>query len=248
MRKGAWSRTPLQRSPFWSRLSSVIFSKRGSEDRSHIIAVIRDCVEIVAIVAAGIWAFYIFVYENRIVPSLAQPEVNFTASMQKVSRHNGLIGVLMQARAKNVGTVHVHFIGVAASVAGQTIASSARPRALDVKDNSIDVLVFADPSRLVPVYESGYVTKLGDRSATKDLTLDPGSEVVISDTIIYVPEHRFDRLRVFLCMRYSREDKEVPTQLYVDSDGRPHFRGNGAEDSDVNTFASTVASLDLNGP
>jgi hypothetical protein len=41
--------------------------------------------DVVAIVAAGVWAFYVFAYENRIKPSLAGPEVNVVASMQRLN-------------------------------------------------------------------------------------------------------------------------------------------------------------------
>ena len=37
------------------------------------MAIVRDVVEVIAIVAAGIWAFYVFAYENRIKPSISNP-------------------------------------------------------------------------------------------------------------------------------------------------------------------------------
>jgi hypothetical protein len=37
----------------------------------HAVAIVRDVVEVVAIIAAGAWAFYIFAYENRIKPAMA---------------------------------------------------------------------------------------------------------------------------------------------------------------------------------
>ena len=46
----------------------MLFSSRDPEHRSHLLHLVRDVVEIVAIVLAGAWAFYVFIYENRIVP------------------------------------------------------------------------------------------------------------------------------------------------------------------------------------
>jgi hypothetical protein len=49
--------------------------------RHGAIRIVRDVVEIAAIVAAGLWAFYVFVYENRIKPSFLPPELAVTASI-----------------------------------------------------------------------------------------------------------------------------------------------------------------------
>src|SRR5271170_4421999 len=104
-----------------------MFSVRNGRHRSHVTAMIRDVVEVVAILAAGAWAFYIFIYENRIVPATAHPEVNFAASLQKVSRHNGLIGVRLETDMRNIGTVHAHFLGFAVAVVGERIEPVASP-------------------------------------------------------------------------------------------------------------------------
>jgi hypothetical protein len=44
----------------------------------------------VAIVVAGLWAFYVFAYENRIKPSFTNPQVEFNATMTKGAEQNGL--------------------------------------------------------------------------------------------------------------------------------------------------------------
>ena len=54
--------------------------------RSHRVRIVRDVVEIVAILAAGFWAFYVFVYENRIKPSFSDPQVSVGATLEKTSR------------------------------------------------------------------------------------------------------------------------------------------------------------------
>jgi hypothetical protein len=60
---------------------------------SHTIAIARDVIEIVAIIAAGAWAFYVFIYENRIKPSFAKPDINVTASIQRLGERNGMIAI-----------------------------------------------------------------------------------------------------------------------------------------------------------
>lgn len=75
---------------------------RRDEGRSTI-ATIRDIVEIVAIVAAGVWALYVFVYEQRIKPASEPPAILLTGSMQKVGQHNGLVQISYSATVRNIG-------------------------------------------------------------------------------------------------------------------------------------------------
>lgn len=110
----------------------MMFSHDDS-DRVSWIRIGRDSVEILAIVAAGIWAFYVFAYENRIKPSLGNPEVAFSATMSKVSEHNGMIGIQLNTEMRNVGSVKAHFLGYVIWVSGrkfdpQTTFGSRRQR------------------------------------------------------------------------------------------------------------------------
>ncbi len=206
---------------------------------------IRDIVEIVAILAAGIWAFYVFIYENRILPSQAQPEVNFTASLAKVSQHNGLVGVRMDTDIHNIGTVRAHFLGVATAVVGQRILPTVSARPAIVTTDAVSRAPFYTASKNAIVYENAYVTALGDPRTGQDLPLEPGNDVR-SETIFYVPERRFDRLSVYVVGRFTRDDdKPIPTRLYEGKDGLPRFTRGG---SNVSEFSTYVTSLDLNGP
>jgi hypothetical protein len=68
----------------------VSFFRRDRTGEASTLTMVRDIVEIVAIVAAGIWAFYVFVYENRIKPTLQPPDVTITGSIERIGRVHGL--------------------------------------------------------------------------------------------------------------------------------------------------------------
>ena len=46
----------------------------GRRERDEPLATMRSVVEIVAIVAAGFWALYVFAYEQRSKPASEPPE------------------------------------------------------------------------------------------------------------------------------------------------------------------------------
>jgi hypothetical protein len=91
------------------------------ERRSHGIWIVRDVVEVAAILAAGIWAFYTFAYENRIKPSFANPELNFVVTMQQLGQRGGLIGVRLHTEIHNVGTVPANIVGLSYWVLGKRV-------------------------------------------------------------------------------------------------------------------------------
>jgi len=102
-------------------------------------------------------------------------------------------------------------------------------------------------SKDVVVYESAFVTALGDPRTGVDLPLEPGA-VVANQYIFYVPKGRFDRLRVYVIGRFTRHDeKTIPTRLLADKDGLPDLVIDNPRAVNVFTFSTYVTSLDLNG-
>lgn len=182
----------------------MLFGARNSRD-PHAFAVVRDIVEVVAIVAAGIWAFYVFAYENRIKPSLADPNVDVSATMRKLSERNGLIGVGLDVKFHNVGTVRAHFLGLAVNVYGQRIAGSASKNAPKPSRLEYEYNGFYRAAPPVPVYSIAFITQLGDPKALHDLALDPGGTANYEQTF-YVPQGRFDLLMLGLDVPYTKFD------------------------------------------
>src|SRR5450755_4209345 len=110
--------------------------KQGSEHSTNRLAAVRDVVEIVAILAAGLWAMYVFIYENRIKPALLEPTVSVTATMEALGHDRGLTAVRLDTHIVNVGTVRARFLAYSVTVLGSQVNAvaapkSSRPRASD---------------------------------------------------------------------------------------------------------------------
>jgi hypothetical protein len=184
----------------------------------HVVALVRDTVEVVAIVAAGIWAFYVFAYENRIKPSLADPNVNVIASMQRLSSRNGLIAVGLHVELRNVGTVKAHFLGMAFNVFGRRIVAARPHVVLQREALSYDFDGFYRAQPKIPVYSYAYVTHLGNPSTGQDAEIDPGGAIE-NDRTFYVPQGRFDLLTLGIDAPFTKFDETIPTRLVVTPQG-----------------------------
>lgn len=220
--------------------------KHGSESASHrVIATVRDVVEVIAILAAGIWAFYVFAYENRIKPSMASPDLDVTASMQRISERNGLIAVGLHVQFHNIGTVKADLLAVALNVYGQRVLE-VQPR----PNHSGRPLryVFAayyQTGRLTPVYSNAYVTAHGDPATGEFTDLDP-STTVNNYYTFYVPRGRFDLLTLGIDAPYTKyENAAFPTHLTTTEQGDVHVVVEGDESKLERYNTIPVTSLDL---
>lgn len=184
----------------------------------HVVTILRDVAEVLAIIAAGIWAFYVFAYENRIKPSLANPDIDVSASIQKLGERNGLIAVGLHLQLHNIGTVKAHFTGIAINVFGQRVVAGAS-RVPAQRPLHYEFGAFYHTGPRVPVFSWAYVTHLGDASTKQDTELDPGT-TIDNYRAFYVPRGRFDLLTVGIDAPYTKYDSPtVPTHLVVSPQG-----------------------------
>lgn len=222
----------------------MLFGDSG-EGHSRLRAV-RDVVEIVAIVAAGIWAFYIFIYENRIVPAQARQAAQFSATLQKTSDSHGLVGIRLVTKMRNISTVTDDFLGYAVVVSGQRISPTKTPDVLTFRNGAADLTADYHSSPRVPVYVQGFITTLGDPKRGSGLPLEPGAEAT-NEYVFYVHSGAYNRLRATIIARFVRlGHASVPTSFARDASGFPVFLPKNISD-DIEQFASNVAALDLNG-
>jgi hypothetical protein len=197
---------------------------RTQSETPHPTTVLRDVVEVVAIVAAGIWAFYVFAYENRIRPAMAKPDVDVTVSAQRLSERNGLIAVGVRTRFQNIGTVRAHFLGVALNVFGERIFVTKPHSTARTNPLQYDYHPFYGSAPRETVYSSAYITKLGNSSTGQDSALDPGTAIENYRTF-YVPSGRFDLLTVGIDAPYTKfDERTIPAHLEIGPKGDVRVR------------------------
>jgi len=215
----------------------------GRHDRLGLIGGIRDVVEIIAIVAAGVWAFYVFVYQNQVVPSLATPALEVSSRLERLGTHRNLVAIHVETKYRNIGSVTVYFLGVATAIYGERIsATSGKHKATT---NGVVVNFARDfvASRGLLLFSSGYVTGLGNRSRTSNLWIEPGGESIEDHTFYVAESDGVDRIAVFSIARYTRfGDREVPTRIETAVDGYPSFVGDNANGYQI---SAPTAELDL---
>jgi hypothetical protein len=106
---------------------------------------IRTTVEVVAIIAAGLWALYTFVYEQRIKPLSEAPSFSLPTIVDQGSTVNGVAFLTIHKKLQNTGNVPVDIAAEALSVYGEVIAPLSKR--YDRSETSTNARVKADVPR-----------------------------------------------------------------------------------------------------
>ena len=107
---------------------------------------IRIAVEVVAIIAAGLWALYTFVYEQRIKPLSEAPSFSLPTTIDQGATVNGVAFLTIHKRLQNNGNIPVDIAAEALSVYGEVIVN--RSKRYKRLETSTSVSVKADVPRL----------------------------------------------------------------------------------------------------
>ncbi len=92
---------------------------------------LRTAVEIVAIAAAGIWALYTFVYEQRIKPLAEAPAFSVPTTVDQQRASNGVVFLTIHKRLVNTGNVSIDIAAESLSVYGERIAGTMRAQRVE---------------------------------------------------------------------------------------------------------------------
>jgi hypothetical protein len=227
------------------RIPGFVFPRRDRSGSDNRLSTLRDVVEIIAILAAGIWAFYVFVYENNFKPSHAPPSINVTASIDKLGTHNGLIAVRIRVELRNSSSVSVRILANAVTVFGQHVALVSTKRLPLQTADEIELRAFYRASQSVPVYSSARLGKAVDPSSRFDSELDPGDSSSEED-VFYIPDKAFDLLTLRVNVLYAREGtKGLVVHIVATPQRGPDFLYD-KNDVRINQFVvEPLDSLDL---
>lgn len=224
-----------------------MLSKPHRDSQTTWIQSVRDIVETVAITLAGAWAIYIFVYENRIKPTFAPPEVAFSGELERVGTHEGFAVVKVITQLRNVGTAPAQFLGYSVTVAGSRFLPVGTPTPAHQYPYVQIFRPFYSFTKPAIIYRRAFLTHATNPSIGSDLRLEPG-ETEGENTIVYAPVKKFDHLSLTIVAKYVRDaTRPIPTRLWFTASGFPRFSidANAAAAEEVYGFSTDVAALDI---
>ncbi len=177
----------------------------GRRERNEPLGTLRDAVEVVAIVAAGLWALYVFAYEQRFKPASEPPSLRLTGSLYKLGTHNGLVQLAIKATIYNNGSTNATLIASGFTADGLRYAPNRAPTV----DRSIEGLTVyqrdAHVASRTLIYRTVEMTRLASPKYSSSFTLQPGQALPYS-AIFAIKAGEFDAVAFYGSIAYSKRD------------------------------------------
>ena len=198
-----------------------MLSPRRHESHSAA-ALTRDIVEVLAILAAGAWAIYTFIYIERIKPAADPPSLVMTGSLHKLGERKGLIQFSYSGVIQNNGRVRAYLIGQAYTVTGIGLTTNTRPTSLRPYAGSLEYDRDARIKSDTVIYRRYSLTRFANPEFGGGYPIDPSQEVPFTG-IFAVKSGEFDSLALYGSIAYGKEPKAHPTQVAETHDGAAYF-------------------------
>lgn len=186
---------------------------------------INNITQTVALILAGAWGVYTFIYQERIAPALAPPTLSVTSVLEKAGRHGDLTAIRCAVTRTNVGQSSVRILGLTYNVSGikeQFLRGSAvNPGFASAVGEAATVnraRYQLEPEREEIILQNGTLFA-GAHEGGSPSDLNP-EEAVTRDMVLYADRARFDRVRLHVTLVYARlDDPPTPLILATDSHG-----------------------------
>lgn len=159
----------------------------------RVVTTVRHIVEIVAIIAAGIWAFYTFIYEERIKPAREPLSANESIALTRVGRVGNLDIIAVTIMIKNVGKTEFDTVALAYDVTGFRFSQS-KPYTLQTgSERELGDSAQPTAPHLLLSHVSLYAAALNGPSDLHNI-IEPGGQ---SDYTIFlgIPHRRYGLLK-----------------------------------------------------
>ena len=202
--------------------------KRDNEnlDRTWLGAeTVNSITQTLALILAGAWGVYTFVYQERIAPALAPPTLSVTSVLEKAGRHGDLTAIRCAVTRTNVGKSSVRILGLTYNLTGIKenflSGSAGNPDFSRPPGNASTVIrtrYQLDPARQEFILQNGTLFA-GAHAEGSPSDLNP-EEAVTRDLVLYADRSRFDRVRLQVTLVYARlDDPPIPLSLETDEHG-----------------------------
>ena len=199
-------------------------AETGPAARWLSMETISSAVQTLAIVLAGGWGVYTFIYEAKIAPGLAPPSVSVTSTLERVGQRGDLVAIRSTVTRTNVGKTEVRVLGLTYNVLGVRIrfgaGTGALAQGLPASGTVAQARDYAESGGGALILRHGVLFEGATALPAEPSILNPG-EAVSRDLVFYADPTQFDSLRFLVELSYAKmSEPPVPLAFETAPDGR----------------------------
>lgn len=186
---------------------------------------INNITQTIALMAAGAWAVYTFIYQQQIAPALAPPTLTLTSTLEKAGQRGDLTAIRCAVTRTNVGQSGVRVLGITYNLTGikeRFLAGGAVNLAFTNPLTDVGkvnrTLYQGEPERQEVIQKIGTLFA-GAHAQGIPSELNP-EESISRDMVVYADRSKFDRVQMHVSLVYvSLSDPAPPLMLETNEQG-----------------------------
>ena len=187
---------------------------------------INNITQTLALIGAGIWGIYTFIYQAEIVPTLAPPTLSVTSNLEKAGQKGDKDAILATITRSNVGQTSVKVLGYTLNVIGvkQGFLNENETNPAFFQNNLASGTVkesrrYGTPEKVETIMHFGRLFKGASDLSSELADLNPG-ESLSRVFIFYADRTKYDYLTIRVHYVYMKlSDPPIPLTLEVDKEG-----------------------------
>ncbi len=188
---------------------------------------VNNITQTLALVGAGIWGIYTFIYQAQIVPTLAPPTLSVTSNLEKAGQKGDKDAILATITRSNVGQTSVKVLGYTFNVIGvkqgflnENETNPAFLQNAQVSSSTVrEARRYGSPEKAEPIMHFGRLFKGASDLSAELADLNPG-ESLSRVFIFYADRSKFDYITIRVRFVYMKlADPPIPLTLEVDKEG-----------------------------
>jgi len=170
----------------------------------------RHLVEIIALVTAAVWGFYVFVYQERIKPAGEPPRLQVSANVTHETLQGGKELVTISVTLKNTGSTDISVGTLLVDAYGTHYNAEAAHESREIRPASGIRIVNRGLMSVAPVLLYSHLSQWEPLGARQSLRLPTGEELTFAEPFV-IRRHAYDTLRVTYAYCYQRSDNPAVT-------------------------------------
>jgi len=182
---------------------------------------LNQLVQILAIIGAGAWGGYTFIYQDQIKPLSGEPRLQVETQLAKLGVKGDVVAVQLAIKLHNAGAMRVRVMAMAYNIIGYRIAQKQQPSLLNLaiaKQNlaksgsSYEEKYFEHQAKTLLAQ---YVSLFQGAGKTSGGTIFiPPDGTLQVDRIIYLDKKDFDGVQVWSRYLFTKnEEKDFPVAV-----------------------------------
>lgn len=194
---------------------------------------VREWLQILIIIAAGIWGAYTFIYKEIIVPSRLPASLDVTSEMDALGQKDGFVLVRVRVHIQNTKDIKVYSPALWFTVYGLNFDGMNTPAenngTMQITPLSVERSKYSSKTEMVVA---------AWRLENWEVWYQPGDET-FNEHLFYIPENRYQAIQLKLEYMVIKNIDQISTVSWADQAGifTPTLMLKGADNTDV-PFAS----------